>query len=75
MQHYLDRREAAAYLTQRGLKLSFNTLQKMATVGGGPQYRRFGIRAVYTVTDLVLWADAKLTGPRTSTSQTAQEVA
>ena len=69
---YLDRREAAEYLTeQRGLRISKNTLQKMATTGGGPMYRRFGTRSVYTVADLDAWADAKLSAPRRSTSEAA----
>jgi hypothetical protein len=68
---YLDRREAAEYLTsQRGLRVSRNSLQKMATLGGGPLYRRFGIRAVYTIDDLDAWASAKLSAPRRSTSET-----
>ena len=67
---FLDRREAAQYLTkQRGLKTSWRILQKMATVGGGPTYRIFGIRAVYTETDLDAWANAKLSPPRASTSE------
>jgi hypothetical protein len=66
---FLDRREAADYLTgQRGLRISRNTLQKMATLGGGPPYRVFGIRAVYTVADLDAWAQAKLSVRRHSTS-------
>lgn len=46
MFRYLNRREAAAYLTERGLKTSFNTLQKMVTTGGGPLYQIYGNRAV-----------------------------
>lgn len=66
---YLDRREAAQYLTeQRGLRTSWRTLQKLATVGGGPTYRIYGIRAVYTAANLDAWADAKLSPPRASTS-------
>ena len=38
LKKYLNRREAAAYLTALGLKTSPNTLQKQATVGGGPPY-------------------------------------
>ena len=68
---YLDRREAAKYLTRRGLRTSWRTLQKMATVGGGPLYRVFGIRAVYLPADLDAWADAKLSAPRHSTSEAA----
>ncbi len=67
---YRDRREAAQYLTEQlGLKTSWRTLQKMATVGGGPTYRIFGIRAVYTDPDLDAWANAKLSAPRASTSE------
>ena len=69
-ERFLDRREAAAYLTgERGLRISRNTLQKMATLGGGPPYRVFGIRAVYTIGDLDAWAAAKLSPVRHSTSE------
>jgi hypothetical protein len=36
MPEYLDRAEAADYLTGRGLKIKKGTLQKYATTGGGP---------------------------------------
>jgi len=65
---FLDRNEAADYLTGRGLRVSKNTLGKWATTGGGPVYRRFGLRAVYCKEDLDAWAAAKLTAPRGSTS-------
>lgn len=65
---FLDRREAADYLTARGLRVSKNTLQKWVTTGGGPAYRRFGVRAVYLREDLDAWAEAKLTAPRCSTA-------
>lgn len=68
---YLERTEAAEYLTARGLRVSKNTLQKWATTGGGPTYQRFGLRAVYTRQNLDAWADAKLSAPRSSTSQAA----
>lgn len=68
---YLTREESANYLTDRGLPVSRNTLQKWATTGGGPEYRRFGNRAVYTVRDLETWIDQKLSAPRSSTSNAA----
>ena len=69
---YLDRRQAAEYLThERGLRVSWTTLQKWASQGGGPAYRRFGLRAVYLPADLDNWAEAKLSGPLTSTSEAA----
>ncbi|MEQ8507316.1 MAG: helix-turn-helix domain-containing protein [Rhodospirillales bacterium] len=67
---YFTRAEAAEYLTSRGLPVSKCTLQKWATVGGGPVYRIFGIRALYTPADLDDWAEEKLSAPRRSTSET-----
>ena len=66
---YLTRREAAAYVTQRGLKLSSNTLQKMASRGGGPLYSIFGRNAVYTPQNLDAWIETKISRPRRSTSE------
>ena len=71
MPKYLSRKEAAAYLVERGLPYSPNTLQKKATTGGGPAYRVFGNKAVYTPSDLDAWVEAKLTAPRRSTSEAA----
>lgn len=71
MQTYLSRIEAAQYLTDRGLPVSKNTLGKWATTGGGPVFQRFGLRAVYTASNLDSWANAKLTAPRCSTSEAA----
>ena len=67
---YLTRPEAAKHLTERGLPISKGTLQKMATVGGGPPYQEFGNRAVYTPSNLDSWAAQKLTAPKHSTSET-----
>ena len=68
---YLLRPEAAEFLTARGFPTAKNTLQKMATTGGGPIYRIFGNRALYTPDDLLTWAEAKLSPPRRSTSAEA----
>lgn len=68
---YLDRAEAAEYLTSRGLRISKTTLQKFATIGGGPEYQRFGHRSVYTAAGLDAWAQRKLSAPRASTSKVA----
>lgn len=68
-QDFMSRREAAEYLTARGLTVSHTTLQKWATTGGGPTYRRFGRRAVYSPSDLDAWAESKLTAPMRSTSE------
>jgi len=68
---FLDRAEAAEYVRAKGLPLSKNTLQKYATVGGGPAYRKFGLRAVYRREDLDTWIENKLGEPISSSSKAA----
>lgn len=65
---FLDRREAAQYLTDKGLRFSRTTLQKLVTTGGGPRYRLFGNRAVYDPADLDSWIASKLSAPRCSST-------
>ena len=65
---FLTRAEAAAHLTERGLHITKGTLQKFASVGGGPAYFRFGNRAVYDPQALDAWAMQRLGNPRSSTS-------
>lgn len=69
---YLDRAQASEYITRLGLPIAKTTLQKFATIGGGPVYRRFGRRAVYLAADLDYWIAQKLTAPRQSTSARAE---
>lgn len=65
---YLERREAAEFLTSLGLRISHNTLAKYATVGGGPEFQKFGSRTVYQEETLRDWAGRRLGGLRKSTS-------
>lgn len=67
-QKFLNRAEAAQYLTSQGLATAKTTLQKWVTTGEGPTYRRFGHRAVYLTDDLDAWAQRKLSAPRCSSS-------
>ena len=67
---YLERSEAAEYLTEKGCRTAKTTLGKFATTGGGPVYQIFGSRALYLPENLDAWADSKMSTPRTSTSQT-----
>lgn len=69
---YLDRLQASEYITRLGLPLAKTTLQKFATLGGGPVYRRFGRKAVYLTADLDSWIAQKLTAPRQSTSTSVE---
>ena len=65
---FLTRSEAADYLTNSGLPVAKNTLQKLACLGGGPIYMIFGNRALYRPTDLDTWANGKLGSPRSCSS-------
>lgn len=68
---YLPRAAAAEFLASNGYPVAKNTLQKYATVGGGPKYRRFGNRVLYKPKDLLDWAESKLSDPITNTSEAA----
>lgn len=69
----LTRAEAAAFLGERGYRVAYATLNKYATVGGGPRFESFGRRPLYRPTELLAWVASKTTGPRrhTSDKQTA----
>jgi len=64
----LDRRQAAALLTDRGYRTAPATLAKLASIGGGPTFQSFGRKPLYREADLLAWAEARTTGPRRSTS-------
>jgi hypothetical protein len=64
----LDRRQAAAFLTERGYRTAPATLAKLACIGGGPIFESFGRRPLYREADLLAWAQARTTGPRRSTN-------
>jgi hypothetical protein len=45
------------------------TLATMASRGGGPPYRLFGRVPLYRWGDVLVWAEARLTAPRCSTTR------
>lgn len=67
-QHFLSRAEAAEYVRSRGLPCAKTTLAKLATLGGGPKFRKFGERAAYTSEWLDEWIESRLSEPVESTS-------
>jgi hypothetical protein len=69
---YLRRNEAAQYLREHFGFGTTATLAKLATVGGGPLYRRAGKMVLYTPEDLEKWASARISGPRASTSDNGE---
>ena len=68
---FLDRPAAAEYIKAKGLPIAPGTLRKYATVGGGPKFRHFGRRVVYSPADLDAWIAGRLSNPITSTSEAA----
>src|SRR5262249_49182654 len=66
-----DRKNAAAFLTDRGFKTAPATLAKLACLGGGPGFRSFGRKPLYLAAGLLAWAEARTTRPPRPTSATA----
>jgi hypothetical protein len=64
-------REAAAFVTSKGVRTAPQTLNKLRVVGGGPVFRRAGTRVVYFEADLVAWVNSRLSPPMKSTSEMA----
>ncbi len=65
----LRRSEVPAYLLDKhGIPIALATLNKMATVGGGPAMRYAGRIPLYDIEDLDRWAKERLSKPVTSTS-------
>lgn len=65
----LGREDAAAFVTARGFKTSKRTLEKLACLGGGPIMRSWGRRVLYRKSDLIAWAESRLSPPRRHTSE------
>lgn len=71
---FLTTMAAVAYLRDVvGYPLSKSLLEKVRVSGGGPPYRTFGTRIVYTPADLKAWAEGR-SRKRTSTSDPGTRV-
>ncbi len=66
---YLRRTEAARYLQERFGAYTADTLAKLASVGGGPIFRKMGAYPVYRPADLDSWAEARMSKPVASTAE------
>ena len=73
MMDYLRRDRAAEYLLERYGAFTSGTLAKLASVGGGPRFRKMGRFPVYTRDDLDAWADARMSPPVSSTAELSQQ--
>jgi hypothetical protein len=65
----LRRYDCAITLTQIGFPVSPKTLATMASRGGGPPYHKFGRAVVYRWSEVLAWAEARLSPPITSSSE------
>lgn len=65
----LRRAEAAEFLTSKGFPIAVSTLAKLATIGGGPIFRRYGRWPVYQAADLLDWARNRTSQAVHSTSE------
>jgi len=65
----LRRTQLAAALTDLGYPLAPATLATMVSRGGGPPFRLFGRIPLYRWADALLWAERRLTEPRSSSSE------
>jgi hypothetical protein len=65
------RKPAAEFLTSLGLPTAPATLAKLAVVGGGPEFQKWGRLPVYTEPALRAWAEHRLGKPATSTTEHA----
>ena len=61
---YLRRKQAGEYLKSKFGFGSEKTLAKLACVGGGPEFRKAGIAALYEPAKLDEWALGKIGSPK-----------
>ena len=68
----LRRKDVPEYLADKfGIPIALSTLNKLATIGGGPSMQYVGRIPLYHVDDLDIWAEAKLSPRVQSTSERA----
>lgn len=72
MNNRLRRREAAAFLTSEGYPTANSTLAKLASIGGGPKFVKYGRYALYESDDLLAWAKDRAGEKVASTSEYGQ---
>jgi len=71
-QDFMSRKEASAYLNGRGFPVAVAALAKLACVGGGPEFHKFGRYPRYTAKALDMWASHRLSSALRSTSEVAK---
>lgn len=56
----MTRREVAEYLSREGFPIRPTTLAKLASIGGGPPFAKFGKRVTYDSAMALAWAESRL---------------
>jgi len=65
----IRRKDVPAYLLEKhGLPIAYTTLEKLATVGGGPAMQYAGRIPLYSTVELDRWAMERLGEPVASTA-------
>ena len=64
----LNTKQAAEYLSSKFGPIAATTLDKLRSIGGGPQFEKFGRQVIYRPKWLNVWGDSRSSGPRASTS-------
>src|SRR5579863_10283756 len=67
----LTRDQTAIALTAAGYPVRSATLGSLVTRGGGPPYRRFGVRSLYKWGDAIDWAEGRQSRQKRSTEAEA----
>lgn len=63
-------REVSEFFAEKyGLRVTVPALDTLVTRGGGPTYRKWGKCRVYEESDLIAWAEARMSPPRASSSE------
>jgi hypothetical protein len=66
---YLRREDAAQYLRDKyGFRCSSGLLDKLASLGGGPVFRKARRDPIYAPEDLDAWAEARISAPLSKAS-------
>jgi hypothetical protein len=64
------RNEAASHLQEtHGIPCAPKTLAKLACIGGGPVFQKYGRLPLYRLSDLDAWAESKLSKRVRSTAE------
>ncbi|MBR5903965.1 MAG: helix-turn-helix domain-containing protein [Alphaproteobacteria bacterium] len=66
---YMDKQEASKYLQDRGLSVSVKSLDRYITNGKGPKFHKFGRFVRYTLPEIDVWINEKMSPTYQSSCQ------